>query len=498
MSKVLVIGIDALDSRTLSQLENDLPTFSKLREESRDIQFDGVFPPDSPTSWGSIYTGLNPARHGILLFVDILSRTSEMVNKDVDDTTIRGKTFWDLASGTGKRVCTLPHLLGYPPWSVNGVMVGRSGITKKVRVCPPSVSDDYNISEFRWDIAHYPGKRDKDSYIYLAKQQLERETKLAMQLLKELEWDLFFVSFGELDIIQYSYWNSYDENDPTYRANNRYKNVIPEFYQLYDEIIARFLAVTDTDTSTIVVSDHGIGSRPVNLVNLNEFLREMGMINIQNGKKNATRSVSPSARLKLSIIKAVDKYELGNFAHKALRVFPKGKDWIVSSNPVDWKNSIAYLTDQSGIKNYPYGGILVNTENVKEGDYEQVRDSIIEALLKITDPRTGKRVMKWAMKREELYEGAYIERYPDILFELDDGYCAGMMTPAPLFGRSIMHNIAPGYHKQHHAVFLVSNVQERSVGKKEATLMDVAPTILDLLGIDRRSYDFDGSSIFGK
>ena len=39
-----------------------------------------------------------------------------------------------------------------------------------------------------------------------------------------------------------------------------------------------------------------------------------------------------------------------------------------------------------------------------------------------------------------------------------------------MFGKSIMHNISPGYHKQHHAVFLVSNVQERNISKKEATL----------------------------
>lgn len=35
-------------------------------------------------------------------------------------------------------------------------------------------------------------------------------------------------------------------------------------------------------------------------------------------------------------------------------------------------------------------------------------------------------------------------------------------------------------------------------GESKATLMDVAPTILDLLGIDWRRYDFDGRSIFGK
>ena len=113
MSRVLVIGIDALDSMTLSKLERGLPTFRKLMEESGGIEFDGVFPPDSPTSWGSIYTGLNPAKHGIVLFTDPLSRVGTMVTKDVDDTTIRGRTFWDLAGAEGRRVVILPHLLGY-------------------------------------------------------------------------------------------------------------------------------------------------------------------------------------------------------------------------------------------------------------------------------------------------------------------------------------------------------------------------------------------------
>ena len=44
MSKVLVIGIDALDSSTLSKLEQDLPIFRRLKEESQNIEFDGVFP----------------------------------------------------------------------------------------------------------------------------------------------------------------------------------------------------------------------------------------------------------------------------------------------------------------------------------------------------------------------------------------------------------------------------------------------------------------------
>jgi len=128
MSRLVVIGIDALDSKTLSSLKDRLPNFRKLMDSGPQVEFDGVFPPDSPTSWASIFTGLNPANHGIVLFVDPLRRVSTMITKDVDDQTIRGKTFWDIAGRAGKKVCIIPHLLGYPPWDVNGVMIGRSGI----------------------------------------------------------------------------------------------------------------------------------------------------------------------------------------------------------------------------------------------------------------------------------------------------------------------------------------------------------------------------------
>jgi len=307
---------------------------------------------------------------------------------------------------------------------------------------------------------------------------------------------LFFASFGELDVIQYSFWSYYDEKDPEYSESNPYKNVIPDFYRVYDELIAKLMAASGPDTTTIVVSDHGIGSRPVNLVNINEWLRQTGMLAVQTSKKGTTRAFSPATRLKSFVVRAVNKYELGNHAVKALRVFPKGKEWVIGQNLIDWEGTIAYMTDQSGIKNYPYGGIVIKKENVNDGDYERSRDSIIEALLKIMDPKTGQRVADWAMKREELYEGDYITHYPDIIFELSPGYSAGMKVPAPLFDTSITHSISPGYHKQHHAVFLISNAK-RSVSKKDMNLMDVTPTILDLLDIDWRRYDFDGQSIFG-
>jgi predicted AlkP superfamily phosphohydrolase/phosphomutase len=496
MKRVLVIGIDALDSVTISKLANKLPALGRLKRANDNITFDGVFPPDSPTSWASIYTGLDPAKHGIVLFVDPLNKAGTMITKEVNDNNIRGKTFWDIAGHHGKKVCIMPHLLGYPVWPVNGIMIGRSGITRDVQCYPKELTDKYELSQFEWRLNLFPG-RNINGYIKKVKEQVDREMGLALRMLSENDWDLFFVSFGELDVIQYSLWNYYDEKDPSYPGKNIYGNLIPEFYEYYDNLIQTIFSAIDLDTVVIIVSDHGIGSRPVKLININELLRRQDILKCMGNHQTKKRlDLLRLARLKKLILNVVNKYQLGNIGAVALRFLPKGKEWFISSQ-IDWNKSLAYLTDQSGIKNYPYGGIMIVKNNLADYSYDTLRERIMQYLSEVTDPDNGQKIVNWILKREDLYRGDYLGNYPDIVFELDDSYGAGIETPAHLFGKSLSHAIVPGCHKQHHATFLISGVDDRKIMKNHMNLMDVSPTILDLLGIDSGNYNFDGSSIFG-
>ena len=493
--KVLVIGIDALDSATLTKLLNRLPAFGHLKDANTDISFDGVFPPDSPTSWASIYTGLNPAKHGILLFVDPLKKAGTMITKEINDNNIHGKTFWDIAGRNGKKVCIIPHLLGYPVWPVNGIMVGRSGVTKNVQCFPKELADTYELSKFEWGLNFFPGRNIK-AYIKKVKDQIDREMNVAIKILKENEWDLFFMSFGELDIIQYSLWSYYDENDPSYPGENAYRNIIPEFYQYYNSVIETFISAIDSNTVVIIVSDHGIGSRPLKLLNMNELLRREDILKCKGNQESKRHpDILKLTKLKKLTLNVVNKYNLGNAAAATLRFFPKSKEWFISSQ-INWNTSLAYLTDQSGIKNYPYGGITIVKSNLNQFAYDILRDKIIGDLQNIRDPDNEEKVVKFVLKREDLYSGDYLENYPDIVFELNDAYGAGTEAPANLFGKSLLHSIVPGCHKQHHATFLMSGVDDRKVIKKSVDLMDVAPTILDLLDVEWRDCNFDGSSIF--
>ena len=66
---------------------------------------------------------------------------------------------------------------------------------------------------------------------------------------------------------------------------------------------------------------------------------------------------------------------------------------------------------------------------------------------------------------------------------------------APLIGPSYSHSFVPGSHKAYSPVFLVGNLKGKETIKEHITLMDIAPTVLDLLNI-KKDFGFDGQTIF--
>ena len=89
----------------------------------------------------------------------------------------------------------------------------------------------------------------------------------------------------------------------------------------------------------------------------------------------------------------------------------------------------------------------------------------------------------------------YIEKYPDILFELDEDYGTGWSITESLFSKSKIHNIQSGSHSIHTPVFLVSNVNHHQLIKNSINLEDICPSILYILNI-KNKLKFDGESIF--
>ncbi|MBO8183257.1 MAG: alkaline phosphatase family protein [Archaeoglobus sp.] len=492
--RVMIIGLDGMDKDLLSKFRDELPTINKIKNLSPNVEFKSVFPPDSETAWASIYTGLNPAKHGVVHFLDPLEKSLIYQTKDSDGEYIKGKTFWDIAGKHGKKVCVLLPHIGYPVWQVNGIMVGRSSVENDVQAYPDEISNEFDLYKLN-TIKGFPGKGglSHEEFVKRHEDLLEATIDFGLKMLRKEEWDLFFIYSSILDVVPHFFWKYFDEEDPTYPGDNPYRDVIKNFYKLHDEMVRKFYSQLDQDDVLILLSDHGHGRRPIKNVNINEILRQKNLLSSR--KNNVSTTVIES--LKRKALSIAGKYNLENFGAKLLKFVPNLRKMYTAPPIIDWENTIAYASDLSGIKSYSYGGVRINKQLIKDqATYEEIRSKIIETLLKIPDPGTNGRLVRWAIRREELYQGPYINVYPDIVFELKDDYGVGSRVNAPLIESSPSHGIVPGSHKGNNAVFFIISQRGIDIRMRNMSLMDVAPTVLGLLGLNNR-YKFDGVNILG-
>lgn len=480
MSKVFLFGIDSFDRLLLDKFKSDLPNFSKLLINTPDIRMSSVLPPDSASAWSSIYTGSNPAEHGVVYFVDPLDKVNSTVNEIVDSTSIKGNTFWDIASEKNKRVCILfPHVC-YPGWEVNGIMVVRNEVNYEIKCYPKNVIGPFSESDLMV-LQGLPTNNEKRlGYIEMGKRLMDNELKLSEELYKKESWDIFFTYSSVMDYISHNFWNYFDENDPSYPGDtNPFKNTIKDFYIYYDNILGKYLQIIDSKTCLFVFSDHGHGLRPPKIFDLNKYLESMGLY--------YPKSTRPDGPLNSLSIKRFLNYSKNyvntnpwtwNLAMKGLNLFPKLRKAFTSPPSVDWSKTIAYSSDQSGIKAYTYGGIIINKNNLGDMNYEQLRTDIIQRLQDVEV--NSQKLFKYVCKREIVYTGRFIEKYPDIVFELIDGYGIGQTNEPSLFGSCSTHNIQPGSHRRDSPVFLTLNCDLNYIDNC-LSLMDISELILETI-----------------
>lgn len=190
MSKIALIGIDGLDPYLLNKWRDSLPNISELYNDINDIILESTFPPDSICAWASIYTGENPAEHGLVESIDYLS--GKKLNKDKRSTYFQGKTFWDIAGKRGKSVCIINPFLAYPAWQVNGIMVsGPVFEGGETQVYPDNILHDYDFPPLG-GMVDFPEEKALGDFISQARDLTERLADVSLKIYEDHNSDLFF------------------------------------------------------------------------------------------------------------------------------------------------------------------------------------------------------------------------------------------------------------------------------------------------------------------
>ncbi|MFZ2518529.1 MAG: alkaline phosphatase family protein [Anaerolineae bacterium] len=492
--RCFVIGLDGATFDLILPwvAQGKLPAFAQLLRRGAWGQLRSTVPPMTGPAWTTFATGANPARHSIYDWVYREPGTYNFVPATAANRRL--PSLWSLLSAAGRRVAVVNVPMTFPPEPVNGLLIsGLPTPSKQVTFThPPELAQEIERITGNYILYPDPGQAYSDAGVdaFLARlyQTTETRIKLVENLRGREAWDFFMVVFNGTDTVQHAMWKfmspAHPLHDPTKAA--KYGDAILTFYQFLDRWLATQIASLPPDTVLMLMSDHGFG--PFHkFIHVNNWLREQGFLAIKPAWRARLKYAAFRAGFSpMAVYDLLMRLGLGSLKREVVRGQGQGllRTLFLSFDDVDWPATRAYSLGNIGqirlnvTGREPQGCVAPGRE------YEQVREEIMARLRLLTDPSTGEAVVDEIYPREELYRGPYLEDAPDIVFlpkRLEyfgfGEYEFGSHRVIEAMRRGIS-----GTHRMNGIFAALGEPVQPGVEISGATLADLAPTILHLLG----------------
>ena len=475
--KLIILGIDGMDRDVVLQYKDSLPNMYEMMQESGFPKLRSVFPADTTPAWSTIYTGQDPSEHGILNFVNLGAKKNTYEPLTFDDSAFQGKTFWDVLNSHGISCAVLLPMNIKHGWKINGLMITRP-VDGKIYIYPEEKKAIYSPNI---DILGTESKFAAEQTLGTIRDEFfakaEEEIRLTDLALENEDADVLFSYFSTTDGIQHEFWKYCDPAHRLYPGSNPYDNTIRDMYIHMDQYVGS-VRERYPKTPLLIISDHGHGARPVYTVRINELLRRGGFLTPKEGqaKKNSCKKTVKRV-IKSAVMKTVRTIGLPTWAVRMAKRFPVWKSIFASGKDFDWDHTQAYMSDLSAVKNYSYGGIRIN-DSVEDKD--ALADKIIEYLRPIHIEGEEKPLFEWIVRTNTFYHGKHLDKYPEIIFQMDERYGGEWELGEKIFDKSgTMHMVSSGGHRWRTAIISGANIQ---LVKEQYEMTDIFDLILQLVG----------------
>ena len=444
--KVFVLGLDSIPPELLfDRWLDQLPNIKRLISNSVYGEMKSTIPAITCPAWVSMMTSANPGRLGLYGFRNRLSYDYEGLSF-ANSSTIHQDTVWDILSKMGKKVVVIGVPMTYPPKPVNGCMVTcfMTPDTKCDYTYPHNLKDEVesiangyilDVGEFRSD--------NKEPILKTIYDMTEKRFRLTRHFIRSKEWDFFMVVEMGPDRIHHAFWKYFDQDHPKHIPGSQYRDAIMNYYKYLDEEIGETMKLLSDDTLILIVSDHG-AKKMVGGICINEWL-------IQNGYLKLVQYSAESTPFNKSI--------------------------------VDWENTMVW-----GEGGY-YGRIFMNVKGreprgvIAPQHYEHFRNELIRKLEDLRDENGGNINTK-VFKPEDIYtECNGIP--PDLIVYYGDLFWRSIGSVGNRTIWASENDTGPddANHSQY-GIFIMRNGRSQyGVRREGVTLYDVAPTILNYMGV---------------
>jgi len=438
----------ALDGATFSVIEpmvaaGKLPNLSRAMREGLHAPLPSVLPPVTFPAWSSFMTGLEPGDHGVFDFTQKVDGAYRIRFSNASDR--EGRSLFTRVCDAGGRVLVLGMPAAFPPEPVEGLLVCGFDAPVSTGTDERSASDgalyrriaDVAGPWMRPDIdesARDDGFHERAVTTLLAR--IDRKQTFALESLRALREqggrpELMMIVFSESDTVGHHYWRDHDSGSPRHdeTASDARKGAIEAVYTKLDEACGTLRAAYGEDAACFVLSDHGMGGAARSVVHLNKHLEDTRLL-VRSGTAN--RSLDRAARLARDTALRILPAVLAQALFRSARGAAARVESAIRMGGFDWSRTRAWSEEAN-----TNPGIWINLRGreasgcVAPSDYESTRDEVIEALTnwKLED---GTPVVRQALRREQVYSGAHVERAPDIVLDLGlvDGYGLSLV-PTP-------------------------------------------------------------------
>ncbi|MFP8954047.1 alkaline phosphatase family protein [Natrialbaceae archaeon A-arb3/5] len=481
--RTLLVGIDAACDRVLAPLfeDNEVPTLESIYRNGANGQLESQIPPWTASAWPSLYTGMNPGKHGVFGFLSFDGYDWDVVNA----SDVRERTLWELLDRHGITSVVVNVPVTHPPREFDGALIPGYTAPEDPDCHPEGLLDDVRgeIGEYRV----YPDEDAADlgnAYSDCVRMRGEAFGYLA---------DRFDPEFGFLEFqATDSIFHKEPENDAAIRA----------IYRELDRQLETILDEHEPDT-VIVASDHGMGPYDGQEFRVNDFLREEGYVdtrsggegmptwatirdgNLKDGRDETTgdpglgqRAMATAAGFGLTSQRIGAVLERLGVADLAAKHAPSS---LVSAGAtqVDFPESSAYVRSRIEL------GVRINLEGrepdgvVPQAEYEVVRTQLIDALRAVRTP-AGEPVFEEVRPREEYFHGPESEHAVDIVtIPADFEHFLSATLRDEQFGPPT----EPWNHKLQGTVAAHGSAIDHTGGVGSPHLFDIAPTVLATLGV---------------
>jgi predicted AlkP superfamily phosphohydrolase/phosphomutase len=505
--KAFVLGLDGCTWDLLEPLIRDghMPNLARLRELGSWSSLRSIFPPLSPVAWTGVMTGQNSGKHGVFEFLE--HRHDPLHGQVNSSRAIQSRLLWEIAAEHGKLTVAGGVPMSYPPRPAPfpGFFLGdflSPSDAKDFSTDPALFAELENeVGPYRpWSTSIHDGGNEAAVLVDL-RSFLDQHLRTIQFLMKRCPWDLFIFDVMATDRFQHELWHVWDLIHRAARGReSELKALKPrliEFWTTVDRGVGAIEAALPSDAALLVISDHGFG--PIeHYVNFNVWLLEQGYIALENSfyvkQKHwcYRHGLTPEWIYRVMSRLGMGNHRVSRFRGKQAGLLDRiGESLFLSRRHIDWSRTQAYAQGN-------FGQIFLNLKGrqpngcVAPEDAPSLLADLKAKLQSIANPETGEPLVEHVYERDELYSGPHASLAPDLTVVLNDWRYRTIGLHDFTTHRVISPAFGPtGDHRMEGILIAAGPAIRTGATVREPMLLDIAPTVLHLLGVPVPA-DMDG------